>query len=143
MSALLTRQRQTQQLPWTNPTYMAGTEGTGLYTVESFSELGRVGVRNLGYARRVRVEPTEAGLEELATLLTRENGWKQPGDQGQDRFSKVILPAEREDVVEQIIDVLNPQVSPTRSWRHRLLVAGLTLAASAALIYWMAQQRQS
>ncbi len=70
---------------------MAGTENTGQYVVMCHTVLGRVGVRTLsGGSSRVRVEPisTEAaGI--MAASLTRPGYWKQPGDNGQPRFSRM------------------------------------------------------
>lgn len=75
-----------------NPFYMAGTEGTGEYQVLSVSDYGRVGTRILSDGRvRVRIEPGSAhASKRLAEMFTRDDGWKQPGDAWQDRFSKVF-----------------------------------------------------
>lgn len=71
--------------------FMAGTEGTGAYTVYAVTVKGRLGVRKLGGGNsRVRVEPVTGFELELAATLTRAGGWKQPGDEGQKRFSKVV-----------------------------------------------------
>lgn len=54
---------------------MAGTEGTHAYTVHA---------------------TVMADEQKIAKLLTREAGWKQPGDSGQDRFSTVTGKSELE-----------------------------------------------
>lgn len=72
---------------------MPGTERTGKYLVPVCAKRGRVGFRLLGAGRsvRVRIEPAnQAASDRLAVKLTRAGGWKQPGDDGQDRFSKVF-----------------------------------------------------
>lgn len=79
--------RKQKKLFGEDSAYMAGTEGTGEYAVVALSELGRVGVRGLGSGdARIRVEPTAKSLE----LLAGRDGWKQPGDDGQKRYSKVV-----------------------------------------------------
>lgn len=74
-----------------NKWFMAGTEGTGQYIVFLATALGRLGVRMLsGGKARVRVEPTSAeAAQKIASHLTRNSGWKQPGDDSQARFSTV------------------------------------------------------
>lgn len=71
---------------------MAGTEGTFEYVVLAATELGRVGYRDFthsGSPLRIRVEP--AGRFYLSGAgLDRETGWKQPGDSGQWRYSRVL-----------------------------------------------------
>jgi hypothetical protein len=69
--------------------YMGGTEGTGKYYVLAETPLGRIGVRDLGDSVRIRVEPSAEGRKSLTSSLLSDNGWKQPGDNGQDRFSTV------------------------------------------------------
>jgi hypothetical protein len=73
-----------------NPFQMDGTEGTGEYVVLATSSFGRVGYRDLGDVVRVRVEPSTAHTATIAQSLTSEAGWKQPGDDGQDRFSLLV-----------------------------------------------------
>jgi len=74
-----------------DPWYMAGTEGTGEYVVVVRTRLGRVGYRLLGGGSyRIRVEPEAPISASLARLLTPSSGWKQPGSQGQDRYSLVV-----------------------------------------------------
>lgn len=76
-----------------NPWYMAGTEGTGAYKVLAITARGRVGVRKLGDSVRIRVEPFyQCG--KVGAVLTAKVGWKQPGDGGQNRFSKVVSNAD-------------------------------------------------
>jgi len=74
--------------------FMAGTESTGEYLVLAVSPLGRLGVRDFHSAYRVRLEPTPEGSDKIAEILTRELGWKQPGDQDQNRFSFFSYDAE-------------------------------------------------
>lgn len=72
-------------------TIMDGTEGTKEYVVYGRSPRGRLGVREYAAGRfRIRVEPGSCGTPLMAPLLTREAGWKQPGDGGQPRFSTVV-----------------------------------------------------
>lgn len=80
---------------------MAGTEGTGEYTIKAYSSRGRVGVRNLESEQvRIRVEPTPGGTtKKIARTLTRRRGWKQPGDNGETRFSTVVEAHEVERVL--------------------------------------------
>ena len=68
---------------------MAGTEGTGKYVVLAGSELGRLGVRTLPDGQiRVRVEPVEGeSLNGLCGCAGCQ--WKQPGSDGQWRYSNV------------------------------------------------------
>lgn len=84
-----------------SPLYMAGTEGTGQYLVMCQTPLGRLGVRDLpGGSARVRVEPsTMEAAATLASSLTRPLGWKQPGDNDQSRFSRLVLPYGLQSVV--------------------------------------------
>lgn len=69
---------------WTD---MAGTEQTHAYEVICGTSVARLGIRNLGGSLRIRVEPVNG--TELPNL-TREAGWKQPGDSCQVRYSKVV-----------------------------------------------------
>ena len=87
---------ETTEVPETDPWFMAGTEGTGAYRVLAESSFGRVGYRivpvflGLTYVR-IRLEPSdEAHAATIAETLTRDAGWKQPGDNDQNRFSTVI-----------------------------------------------------
>lgn len=70
---------------------MAGTEGTWEYQVVAATRHGRVGVRDFthsGSPIRVRVEPVPG--DGPFPALSREAGWKQPGDSGQPRHSVVV-----------------------------------------------------
>lgn len=70
---------------------MAGTEGTNEYNVLAQSSFGQVGYRDLGKVVRIRFEPSDAKAEVVAETLSRDAGWKQPGDSDQNRFS-ILLP---------------------------------------------------
>jgi len=69
--------------------------------VQSLSSRGRVGVRRLSESglSRIRVEPSDrmsdAMIAKMANVMTREKGWKQPGDDGEYRFS-IMIPSELE-----------------------------------------------
>ncbi len=91
-----------------DPWYMAGTEGTGEYVVVLRTRLGRVGYRELGASCRIRIEPEPTGHEPLARLLTRSRGWKQSGDQDQDRYSIVVSSEKLPDTLRSAIRALNP-----------------------------------
>jgi hypothetical protein len=71
---------------------MAGTEGTFGYNVVAISESGRLGYRMLSDGRvRIRIEPSSmSSSAAIGMSLPKEQGWKQPGDDGQDRFSVVV-----------------------------------------------------
>ncbi len=71
---------------------MPGTEGTGEYYVIGRTGRGKVGVRDLrNGSYRIRVEPFGARfVPKMAEYLSRVDGWKQPGDNDQNRFSKVL-----------------------------------------------------
>ncbi len=59
--------------------YMAGTEGTGKYTVIAMSPLGRVGFRRLNGETRVRLEPeSEKAATEAEMYDSIPAGWKRP-----------------------------------------------------------------
>lgn len=79
---------------------MDGSEGTGQYVVIAATARGRVGVRVLGgdpskvsriEMARVRVEPVEktAVIKQMAEVLP-DGKWKQPGQDGEHRFSRVV-----------------------------------------------------
>jgi len=73
-----------------NKFFMAGTTGSGKYIVLVVTQLGRIGYRDLGPTWRIRVEPaTPTAAAALKAVCTRSDGWKQPGDDGQFRFSTV------------------------------------------------------
>ncbi len=83
-----------------NAFYMAGTEGTGEYVVLAKTARGRIGIRVLEGSgtllkdvefARIRVEPTTvSAANKIGQLLTPEKGWKQPGEDDQNRFSTVV-----------------------------------------------------
>ncbi len=105
--------RRAPQMPQNEPGvsdmwYMAGTEGTGAYAVPLRTRRGRVGYRLLEAKCRIRVEPDPAGRVEIATLLTQSRGWKQPGDDGQNRFSTVVPVEGLPDTLRSAIQALNP-----------------------------------
>lgn len=70
--------------------YMAGTEQTGQYVVLAVGPMGRVGFRDLGGNYRVRVEPS---TRKVVSFMKKHFGadWRQPGDGGQFRYSKVVF----------------------------------------------------
>lgn len=113
--------------------HVAGTEGTHNYVVVAESKSGLVAVRLVaGSTFRVRVEPTSAdAAKTVATSLSRESGWKQPGDQGQDRFSIVAKGGEklREAVVKAVeaIGAAEPEtVSDVEGELAAIVVVGTT-----------------
>lgn len=70
---------------------MRGTESTGTY-VGFATDRAQIGYRDIGGGSfRVRIEPNDAdAAADLADHFPRSDGWKQPGDENQNRFSKVI-----------------------------------------------------
>jgi hypothetical protein len=108
-----------------DPFYMGGTEGTGEYRVVLTSNLGRVGYRVLGQAVRVRVEPrTKTAAKQLAKYFDA-SVWKQPGSDGQDRFSTMPIGyAETVSVIEYAVKALGTDKlvrnGAQRTWRHQL-----------------------
>lgn len=70
---------------------MPGSEGTGKYKPVIKTNLAQIGVREFRPNwYRIRVEPTSAeSAAKLAQCLDR-TCWKQPGDQGEPRFSIVV-----------------------------------------------------
>lgn len=112
--------------PWN---YMAGSEGTGEYVVVGRTPRGKVGVRKLNNGQcRIRVEPFgERFIPKMAEDLSSADGWKQPGDNGQNRFSKVT-----DDLAEDMKTALvaighNDLVSKTNTvlpdWAAQLVAA--------------------
>lgn len=99
-TTLISEPDQTTEVTETDPWFMAGTEGTGTYRVVAQSSFGRVGYRVVPSILapsfiRIRLEPAdEAHAAKIATTLTRDAGWKQPGDGGQNRFSTITLMGE-------------------------------------------------
>lgn len=77
---------------FTTKKHVAGTEKTFNYVVVAEGKSGLVAVRLVsGSTFRVRVEPKSAETATaIGAALTRADGWKQPGDSGQDRFSTVV-----------------------------------------------------
>ncbi len=77
--------------------FMAGTEGTGLYMVPVVTNRAKVGFREYRPGCfRVRVEPlTGSSCATLAPdfpkTLPGERGWKQVGDNNQERFSIEVV----------------------------------------------------
>lgn len=89
--------------------YMAGTEGTGEYTVTLVTDRGRVGFREYRPGKfRVRVEPeTASSAASMTADFQRGDGWKQPGDSSQNRFSLVVSgEAEMQQVVAHAVRAL-------------------------------------
>lgn len=70
---------------------MRGTEGTDKYQQIARNLHGRVGIRPLGDGRcRIRVVPTSfPAAKLLEKYFLRYRGWKQPGQDGEFRFSIV------------------------------------------------------
>lgn len=87
---------------------MAGTEGSDEYVVLArVPAADRIGVRKLDSgAVRIRIEPSEANADHLGKELTRENGWKQPGDEGQNRFSIVARGEKGMQIVKDALRLL-------------------------------------
>ncbi len=92
--------------------FMAGTQNTGEYVTVAQTALGRCGLRE--YAPgcfRIRVEPTAEGVLSLAAVLTRAEGWKQPGDSGQNRFSICVGGKKSDETVADVTKALHALVS--------------------------------
>lgn len=70
---------------------MRGTESTGTY-VGFATDRAQIGYRDIGGGSfRVRIEPNDAdAAADLEDYFPRADGWKQPGEDNQNRFSKVI-----------------------------------------------------
>ena len=82
--------------------YMGGTERTGEYSVRVITPRGRLGVRELSNgSARIRVEPIgDQDFDDgVKAYLTSEGGWKQPGDDEQNRFSRTVSQEEVEKMV--------------------------------------------
>jgi len=88
-----------------DPWFMAGTEKTGEYLVVLCGKYGRLGVRELPEGWRVRIEPSnQKSAEKLHAFFSEEEGWKQPGDTGQFRFSAVFSKAHwSKEEIERLI----------------------------------------
>lgn len=94
---------------------MPGTEGTKEYMTVARTALGVVGVREYAPgAYRVRVEPTEAGVAAIASKLTADAGWKQPGEGGQNRFSHTVNAPEgaKDEVLVAMVKTALFAISP-------------------------------
>jgi|JI7StandDraft_1071085.scaffolds.fasta_scaffold13256_4 hypothetical protein len=89
--------------------HVSGTEGTHNYVVIAASPLGIIAVRLLNSdCYRVRVEPdSPEGANTIAKGLSRSNGWKQPGDSGQNRFSIVVSASNLHDTIAKAVDALS------------------------------------
>jgi hypothetical protein len=111
-----------------NPWHMAGTEGTGKYTVVAQSALGRIGFRTLGNDVRVRVEPVSSEASKALAEQFPTSSWKQPEPFGQKRFSIVVAADQAIAVVERAIKALGrdslERNAKARYWRK--LVRELT-----------------
>lgn len=89
--------------------HVSGTEGTHNYVVIAASPLGFIAVRLLNSdSYRVRVEPdSPEGANTIAKSLSRSNGWKQPGDSAQNRFSIVVSASNLHDTIAKAVDALS------------------------------------
>jgi hypothetical protein len=89
--------------------HVSGTEGTHNYVVIAASPLGIIAVRLLNSnCYRVRVEPdSPEGANTIAKSLSRSNGWKQPGDSAQNRFSIVVSASNLHDIIAKAVDALS------------------------------------
>lgn len=110
--------------------YMPGTETTGKYMVILRTRLGRVGYRHLDGSYRIRVEPETVGRAPLARLLTRSRGWKQPGDDGQNRYSTEVQEEQLSGALSLAILALEPrgndaEVNPSLSPNDQELISRL------------------
>ncbi len=97
--------------PWT---HIAGTENTGEYLAVAHvgDRSNKLGVRFLASgAVRIRVEPRNTeSAEAMSEVLTRDEGWKQPGDAGQKRFSTVAFsPDSALEAVDTALKALKTQ----------------------------------
>ena len=94
----------------TNPRFsMLGSENTGNYVVVGYTGRGRIGVRALIglidpesdlHKARIRVEPINSvnAVAKMSQTLQRSLDWKQPGDDEQNRFSKVTTSSSSAEV---------------------------------------------
>lgn len=101
---------------------MPGTEGTGEYRVLARSPRGRLGIRLLKGQVRVRIEPIDGNATTaLSEHFMRSDGWKQPGDDEQFRFS-LVIPADEAGmaVVEQALKALASGSKLERDTTRRL-----------------------
>lgn len=81
---------------------MAGTEKSYEYTVLARTGRGKVGVRVLpGGTVRIRVEPFgERFVAKMKEYMSRSDGWKQPGDNDQFRFSFIAPAGKAKEAVQ-------------------------------------------
>lgn len=97
-----------------SPLRIAGTEKTYEYHMIAATRRGRVGVRPVGSFLRIRIEPV---VEEFATgpnMLEHMrgmlgDGWKQPEEDGQYRFSRMVHVGndkERDDLVRLALQAI-------------------------------------
>jgi len=127
---------------------VAGTEGTYEYDTHHVTSKGLAAVREYAPGGfRIRVEPaTGEAAVEMARTLTREDGWKQPGDGGQNRFSKVVgtqadlvsvyTTALKVVATEAEILVVEEAALPEVVERHGLVREGLTRGVAGANSRW-------
>ncbi len=123
---------------------MAGTEKTGKYEVLLVSKLGRVGVRFLGGSSfRLRVEPANPdAATKLASAFTRGNGYKQPGDGAQQRFSNMGSSAEQlKEQVTNAVAALNVgddvETNPDVEARLQPFVQAVEKAQLIRVVRWL------
>ena len=100
------------------------------YMVVLRTRLGRVGYRHLDGSYRIRVEPETVGRAPLARLLTRSRGWKQPGDDGQNRYSTEVQEEQLSGALSLAILALEPrgndaEVNPSLSPNDQQLISRL------------------
>jgi hypothetical protein len=112
----------------TNRWHMNGSEMTGAYRVPVIGTYGRLGVRDLENGTvRIRIEPTnEEAARTLATHFPASNGWRQPGEQLQSRFSKVFRKDDPElsKTIRSAVKALGPITRRRYNWRHLKLAFG-------------------
>jgi len=93
-----------------NPWLMAGTEGTGKYVVFAL---------------------IRADQSTIAERLTREAGWKQPGDSGQDRFSITCSKERFPEMFGVALDALCVKKAETREVNPDTVTVGKMLGVNA------------
>lgn len=117
---------------------MAGTEGTGQYVGVASTVRGTVAVREYcpGFFR-IRVEPkSESATGMIARKLTRNAGWKQPGDSGENRFSTMVGTADLSSAMKKATDVLgvgrlkSTELDMVNALRHVARKAGAKVAVT-------------
>jgi hypothetical protein len=113
---------------------MSGTERTGKYVVLARTPAGdRIGVRKLdnGGSVRIRIEPSDENVDHLCRELTREEDWKQPGDEGQNRFSIVARGENGTQIVQDALRLLTEVGPLERNRAHAAHTWRSNFAASA------------